>query len=224
MTRPYLLSSGDLDLERLRAERAAAILNTGTAAEAAVCGECGVPAAAERCEDCEALDWLDDWGGLHSLDDGHDGSYVHEAVAGRDGGAVTLTCQCGAWSGSAPVDGVEEPEDLFGRWEAHVYEATGRREAPAVAAGGVDDAPDEGADHLRVEVERLGAERDRLADVVDDAVMANAELAAEVERLAADNGRLREAVVLLQDSNRLLVACGGPAAAAVGCAVGEGSV
>lgn len=95
-----------IDFEALRARRAEGILYGFDAPEAA--------------------DWLDDWGGLHTLDDGHPGSYDHEALATTDSVTVTLTCQCGEWSGSASADTDEEPADLFGAWEAHVYRATGR--------------------------------------------------------------------------------------------------
>jgi hypothetical protein len=98
-------STESIDFQGLRAGRAAAILNADAPDDAG---------------------WLDDWGGLHTLDDGHPDSYSHEAVATTDSVTVTLTCECGTWAGSAPADTDEAPAGLFGAWEAHVYKATDR--------------------------------------------------------------------------------------------------
>lgn len=153
-------------------------------------------------------EWLDDWGGLHTLDDGHDGSYDHEALAGRGDGTVTLTCQCGAWSGSAPAEGDDEPEALFGGWKVHVYEATGRLTAELERLLGEHQALkgryDRNVRSLVEQFDQAVDESARLSDVVDDAVVANAELAADNERLQHRNEDLKAGLLAAEaDAHRL---------------------
>lgn len=76
--------------------------------------------------------WLDDWDGLHTIDDGQPSSYEHEAVAAHDPngtywtpqGTASLTCSCGDWSVGGPV-GDEEPTRWMDAWQTHVYTAQG---------------------------------------------------------------------------------------------------
>jgi len=127
-------------------------------------------------------EWLDDWGGLHSLDDGHPGSYDHEAVAATDGDAVTLTCQCGAWTGYAPcAEG--DAEGLLAEWRDHVHAATGRLQADQVSralAAAESANGDWVVDTLAAEVERLQRR--------------NEDLKAGLLVADADKNRLREAL------------------------------
>jgi hypothetical protein len=71
---------------------------------------------------------LDDLPGTYTIDDGHAGSYDHEATVSVGGEAtVTVTCSCGEWeqTGGARF-GDEGDTAVLAAWEAHVYEATGR--------------------------------------------------------------------------------------------------
>jgi hypothetical protein len=179
--------SNSIDFEALRAKRIADIIDSTPNAD----------------------DWLDDWGGVHTLDDGHSGSYAHEAVATTDSVTVTLTCQCGDWSGSAPADTDQAPADLFGQWELHVYQSTGRDQAAEVSES-VDERCPCGAvvkdgnpwcsyQHyleydLVVEAEELRGERDRLAAEVERLQRRNEDLKAGLLAADADKSRLRESL------------------------------
>lgn len=70
---------------------------------------------------------LDDLPGTYTLDDGHTGSYDHEAAVSVGDSTVTVACSCGQWTqtGDASVD--EEGDTvLLPVWKRHVYKATGR--------------------------------------------------------------------------------------------------
>jgi hypothetical protein len=68
---------------------------------------------------------LDDLPGTYTFDDGHAGSYDHEAtVSVGDDATVTVTCACGEWERTAFGDAA-----VLAEWEAHVYQATGRSQA-----------------------------------------------------------------------------------------------
>ena len=69
---------------------------------------------------------LDDLPGAYTLDDGHPGSYEHEAVVsvGTDA-TVTAACACSGWTGTARF-GDEGDTAVLVQWENHVLEATGR--------------------------------------------------------------------------------------------------
>jgi hypothetical protein len=71
---------------------------------------------------------LDDLPGTYTIDDGHAGSYDHEAtVSVGDDAVVTVTCSCGDWAQTgAPRFGDEGDTAVLAAWEAHVYKATGR--------------------------------------------------------------------------------------------------
>lgn len=153
-------------------------------------------------------EWLDDWEGCYTVDDGHPGSYAHEAVATTDSATVTLTCQCGGWSESVPV-GDDEPTGLFDAWKAHVHAA--RAEAgpvDAIRAGAPVDGSTVTAlcdevEQLRAEAERLQGERDRLAAALAEADeverLRTASLADQVEQLRAERDRLGEENAALAD-------------------------
>lgn len=64
--------------------------------------------------------WLEDWGGIFTVDNGYPSAYDHEALAGRDGDAITLTCQCGTWTGYAPA-AEGDAEYMFAEWRNHVH-------------------------------------------------------------------------------------------------------
>lgn len=153
--------------------------------------------------------WLDDWEGCYTVDDGHPASYAHEAVATVDGDTVTLTCQCGDWTGSAPADTDEEPAGLFEQWRSHVYAATGRWKAEDAETGGsaisgqIPDidairagAPVDGStvtalcdevEQLRAE---LAAERKQATDAARLGMRRFLALKVENKELAAENARL----------------------------------
>jgi hypothetical protein len=95
---------------------------------------------------------LDDLPGTYTLDDGHAGSYDHEAtVSVGDGATVTVTCSCGEWTQTGEARfGDEGDTAVLAAWEVHVYKATGRGwredgrvDIDAVRAGTPDlaDAP-----------------------------------------------------------------------------------
>jgi len=84
---------------------------------------------------------LDDLPGTYTLDDGHPGSYDHEAVVsvGTDA-TVTVKCTCGAWEQTGEVRfGDEGDTAVLAEWEAHVYKATGRRATEPVTVPNLDD-------------------------------------------------------------------------------------
>lgn len=71
---------------------------------------------------------LDDLAGTYTIDDGHAGSYDHEAtVSVGDGAAVTVTCSCGQWEQTGEARfGDDGGPAVLAAWKAHVYKATGR--------------------------------------------------------------------------------------------------
>jgi len=76
---------------------------------------------------------LDDLGGTYTLDDGHPGSYSHEAVVRvQSDSSVNVACSCGEWERVGEVRfGDEGDTAVLAAWEAHVYQATGRKSAKA---------------------------------------------------------------------------------------------
>jgi hypothetical protein len=123
---------------------------------------------------------LDDLPGTYTFDDGHAGSYDHEAtVSVGDDATVTVTCACGEWERTAFGDAA-----VLAEWEAHVYTATGRGETAASRPGWREDgrvdidAVRAGTPYLEDmpaiyeslcdEVERLRAALDEVADDRDD--------------------------------------------------------
>lgn len=72
---------------------------------------------------------LDDAAGTYTIDDGHPGSYNHEAVVSvGEGAIVTVTCTCGEWKQTGEVRfGDDGDTAVLAAWEAHVHEATGRK-------------------------------------------------------------------------------------------------
>lgn len=71
---------------------------------------------------------LDDLPGTYTLDDGHAGSYDHEATVSVGGDTtVTVTCSCGEWAQAGEARfGDEGDTAVLAAWEAHVYKETGR--------------------------------------------------------------------------------------------------
>lgn len=72
---------------------------------------------------------LDDLPGTYTLDDGHPGSYDHEATVSVESDAtVTVKCTCGEWKQTGEVRfGDDGDTAVLAAWETHVYEATGRK-------------------------------------------------------------------------------------------------
>lgn len=64
----------------------------------------------------------------YTIDDGHPGSYDHEAVVSVQSDAtVTVACTCGDWTRTGQARfGDDGDTVVLAEWEAHVYRATGR--------------------------------------------------------------------------------------------------
>lgn len=86
---------------------------------------------------------LDDLPGTYTLDDGHPGSYDHEAeVSVQADATVTVTCTCGEWERTGAVRfGDEADTAVLAEWEAHVYQATGRSDTDRTCALGSCNRP-----------------------------------------------------------------------------------
>lgn len=70
---------------------------------------------------------LDDLPGTYTLDDGHAGSYDHEATVSVEGAAVTVACTCGGWDQTGEARFNDDGDTtVLAAWKVHVYKATGR--------------------------------------------------------------------------------------------------
>lgn len=135
----------------------------------------------------------DDGGGTYTLDNGHPGSYDHEATPHYDYGlmVVTLSCECGKWSAAAAIDPDEdtddEPNALLAKWEAHVYAATGQTPPDTTPAATAEA-------ELAEENKALRAELDEATDEADRLQRRNEELKVGLLAAEDDRRRMREAL------------------------------